>query len=272
MYRLERMCHSWPPDCQSWSPFTYASTEADSAGFSPLSAKSGPSSVSAVFSNCWRREVSRSLTASAASCVVHSRNRSSTRTPLLSSPSSSTSRWYEKRSLRRWTPSEKASVSTRRGREYATASGTSARAAYSISPADQGAPPTLRRISMYSSGLETRPALMLDSSHIDSLSRFSVERAKRRRQSSDMAGTVRAQRSASPASTGFSGSGNPSARSIGMNAGSRSRYAFAPSRSCVRLNSSRKWSSKKKTHTYQSVTSDSAGPSQSGCVYAQSNA
>ncbi|CAO0828782.1 hypothetical protein SMICM17S_04649 [Streptomyces microflavus] len=67
MYRLERMCHSWPPDCQSWSPLTYARTDAVRAGSRPLSAQSGPSSVRAVFSNCWSREVSRSLTASAAS-------------------------------------------------------------------------------------------------------------------------------------------------------------------------------------------------------------
>lgn len=125
---------------------------------------------------------------------------------------------------------------------------------------------------MYSTGLGTRPALMLDSSHRDSLSRCSVLSAKRLRQSVDMAGTVRAHRSARPASTGFRGSGMPCSRSIGMKAGSRSRYALPPSRSCVRLNASRKWSSKKKTHTYQSVTRDRAGPEQSGCVYAHSSA
>ena len=85
-------------------------------------------------------------------------------------------------------------------------------------------------------------------------------------------GTVRAHRSASPASTGLSGSGVARRRSIGMKAGSRSRYPLPPSRSCVRLNSSRKWSSKKKTHTYQSVTRDSAAAEQSGWVYAQSSA
>lgn len=93
MYRLERMCHSWPPDCQSWRPLTYASTRARPSGASPVSANSTGSSVNTVFSNCWSREVSRSLTASAASWVEHSRNFSSTRMPLLSSPSSSTSRW-----------------------------------------------------------------------------------------------------------------------------------------------------------------------------------
>ena len=87
-----------------------------------------------------------------------------------------------------------------------------------------------------------------------------------------MLGTVRAHRSASPASTGFVGSGVRAPRSIGMNAGSRSRYCLPPSRSGVRLNSSRKWSSKKNTHTYQSVTSDRASAEQSGWVYAHSSA
>lgn len=219
-----------------------------------------------VFSNWCSRAVSRSLTASAASCVVHFRKFSRTRTPLLSSPSSRISRSYEKRSLRRWTASENVSLSTRSGRDPATAAGTSAPVAYSMSPADHGAPPTLRRISMYSTGLEIRPALMLESSQSDSLSRFSVLKAKRSRHSIDMLGTVLAQRSASPASTGFRASGNPSDRSIGMKAGSRSRYALPPCRSWDRLNSSRKWSSKKNTHTYQSVTRDSSGPPQSGWV------
>src|SRR6185436_5485150 len=98
------------------------------------------------------------------------------------------------------------SIRTRSGLDSATDVGTS-EVAYSTSPADQGAPPTLRRISMYSTGLATRPSSMLDSSHIDSLSRCSVETANRLRQSVDIEGTVRAHRSASPASTGFSGSG-----------------------------------------------------------------
>lgn len=87
-----------------------------------------------------------------------------------------------------------------------------------------------------------------------------------------MPGTVRAHRSASPASTGFVGSGVRAPRSIGMKAGSRSRYFFPPSRSGVRLNSSRKWSSKKNTHTYQSVTRDRVSAEQSGWVYAQRSA
>lgn len=121
---------------------------------------------------------------------------------------------------------------------------------------------------MYSTGLEIRPSLMLDSSHIDSFRRCSVDSAKRRRHSIDMAGTVRRHRSMRPASTGFSGSGTGVSSSIGMNSGSRSRCALPAARSFVRLNMSRKWSSKKKTHTYQSVIRESAGPSQSGCVYA----
>lgn len=125
--------------------------------------------------------------------------------------------------MRRCTPSEKVSRSTRSGRLPATRAGTSACAANSTRPADQGAPPTLRRISMYSTGLATRPSLMLESSQIDSFSRCSVLSRNRARQSSDMCGTVRAHRSARPASTGLVGSGNPSLRSIGMKAGSRSR-------------------------------------------------
>lgn len=167
--------------------------------------------------------------------------------------------------MRRCTASEKVSISTLSGLDPATADGTSA-VAYSTSPADQGAPPTLRRISMYSTGLAIRPSLMLDSSHIDSLSRCSVATAKRRRQSCDMSGTVRVHRSARPASTGLRGSGTGVDRSSGMNSGSRSRCALPAARSGVRLNMSRKWSSKKNTHTYQSVISDSAGPSQSGWV------
>lgn len=168
--------------------------------------------------------------------------------------------------MRRCTPSENASRSTRSGRASATESGTSAFAAYSTRPADQGAPPTLRRISMYSTGLAMRPSWILASSHRDSLRRFSVASANRARQASDIEGTVRAHRSASPASTGFSGSGVGAPRSIGMKAGRRSRYRLPPSRSGVRLNSSRKWSSKKKTHTYQSVTRESASAEQSGWV------
>ncbi len=168
--------------------------------------------------------------------------------------------------MRRCTPSANASRSTCIGRDSAITAGTSAPAACSTRHADQGAPPTLRRISMYSTGLGTRPAPMLDSSQSDSLSRLAVHSANLVRHSMDIAGTVRAQRSARPASTGFSGVGVPWARSAGMNAGSRSRWCFPRSRSWVRLYRSRKWSSKKKTHTYQSVTRDSSGPSQSGWV------
>ncbi len=125
--------------------------------------------------------------------------------------------------MRRCTPSEKVSLRTRIGRDPAITAGISAPTACSISPADQGAPPTLRRISMYSTGLGVRPALMLESSQSDSLSRCSVLTAKRARQSADMLGTVRAQRSARPASTGLTGSGIPAERSSGMKAGSRSR-------------------------------------------------
>jgi hypothetical protein len=119
---------------------------------------------------------------------------------------------------------------------------------------------------MYSTGLAIRPSLMLDSSHRDSFSRCSVATAKRRRQSCDIFGTVRAHRSARPASTGFSGPGTGVERSSGMNRGSRSRWALPATRSGLRLYFSRKWSSKKKTHTYQSVMRERSGPSQSGWV------
>ncbi len=76
---------------------------------------------------------------------------------------------------------------------------------------------------MYSTGFGTRPALMLDSSHSDSFSRLRVLSAKRSRQSADLPGTVRAHRSASPASTGLVGSRHPRTGSIGMKAGNRSR-------------------------------------------------
>jgi hypothetical protein len=88
--------------------------------------------------------------------------------------------------------------------------------------ADHGAPPTLRRISMYSTGFDTRPALMFASSHSDSSSRFFVLSTNRRRKSSEWPGTVRVHRSASPRSTGFVGS-SVIAPVTGMNAASRSR-------------------------------------------------
>ncbi|CAM5501319.1 hypothetical protein SFUMM280S_10470 [Streptomyces fumanus] len=87
------MCHSWPPDCQSWSPLVYAATAATSAGVRPFSRATAGTSVNAVCSNWCSREVRTSLTRSAASWVVQPKKVSSTSTPLLSSPSSSTSRW-----------------------------------------------------------------------------------------------------------------------------------------------------------------------------------
>jgi hypothetical protein len=100
--------------------------------------------------------------------------------------------------------------------------------------ADHGAPPTLRRISTYSMGLDNLLSLMLASSHNDSSSRFLVLSANRRRQSIDIAGTVRVHRSAKPASTGFVGVSVISP-STGMNSRSRSRYSWAPRRSGLRL-------------------------------------
>ncbi|CAM5322741.1 hypothetical protein SHIRM173S_07425 [Streptomyces hirsutus] len=93
MYRLERMCHSWPPDCQSCSPFAYAATAATSCGARPFSRATAGTSVNAVCSNWCSREVRMSLTVSAACWVVQPKKVSRTRTPLLFSPSSSTSRW-----------------------------------------------------------------------------------------------------------------------------------------------------------------------------------
>ena len=81
--------------------------------------------------------------------------------------------------MRRWTASAKVSLRTRIGRVAAISAGTSTKLACSTRLADQGAPPTLRRISTYSIGLATRPSSMLASSHIDSLRRFSVLSANR---------------------------------------------------------------------------------------------
>ncbi len=91
-----------------------------------------------------------------------------------------------------------------------------------------GAPPTLRRISMYSTGFETRCALMLESSHVDSSSRCLVFSKKRLRHSIDLLGTVRNHRLARPRSTALVGSGMGVERSTGMKRGSRSRYFFEP--------------------------------------------
>src|SRR5580658_1807319 len=129
-------------------------------------------------------------------------------------------------SLRRCTASANVSHSTLSGRVAAMLAGTSAAHACSTRFADHGAPPTLRRISMYSIGLATRPWLMLPSSHSDSLSRLAVVVANLARQAGDIAGTVRGHRSASPRSTGLAGSGRP-APPVGMNARRRSRYALA---------------------------------------------
>jgi len=157
---------------------------------------------------------------------------------------------------------------TRNGRVPASSAGTSTPAACSTMQADHGAPPTLRRSSMYSIGFETRSRRMLSSSHVDSSSKCRVTLWKRSRQSRPEPGVLRRHRSSSPFSTGFVGSGTGSDRSTGMNRRSRSRYSRDPSWSRVRLYCARKWSSKKKTHTYQSVTRLSSVASQSGWVYA----
>ncbi len=167
--------------------------------------------------------------------------------------------------MRRCTASEKVSDSTRIGLVAAMASGISAWTAYSTRLADQGAPPTLRRIWTYSMGLATRPWSMLSSSHIDSTIRLCVLVTNRRRHSGDIDGTVRSHRSLRPASAGLAGSGDVSPSAV-MNSSSRSRWAFAPARSREYLNCSRKWSSKKNTQTYQSVIRSRVGPSQSGWV------
>ena len=125
--------------------------------------------------------------------------------------------------MRRWTPSAKVSRSTRMGRVAAISAGTSTKLTCSTRLADHGAPPTLRRISTYSMGFATRPSSMLASSHMDSLSRFSVLSANRIVHSDDLLGTVRDHRSARPRSTALVGSGGSQAGSIGMNAGRRSR-------------------------------------------------
>jgi hypothetical protein len=103
-----------------------------------------------------------------------------------------------------------------------------------------GAPPTLRRISMYSIGLGTRFWLILESSHRDSLSRFWVLSENRSRQSADVVGAVRDHRSARPRSTGLVDSGSMPMGATGMKAGSLERYSSAPARSRLRLYFSRK--------------------------------
>jgi hypothetical protein len=74
---------------------------------------------------------------------------------------------------------------TRNGRVAAISAGTSTKLACSTRLADQGAPPTFRRISTYSIGFATLPSSMLASSHMDSLRRFLVLSANRSRQSGD---------------------------------------------------------------------------------------
>jgi hypothetical protein len=54
--------------------------------------------------------------------------------------------------------------------------------------------------------------------------------------------------------------------STGMKSASLSRYSFAPAMSPLRLKISRKWSSKKNTHTYQSVMRSSSTAEASGWV------
>ncbi len=109
--------------------------------------------------------------------------------------------------MRRWTASANVSTSTRSGRVAASRAGISAPAAYSTRFADHGAPPTRRRICMYSIGLATRPASMFSSSHIDSTMRLCVLVVKRSPPVLGHGGMVRAHRSARPASAGFPGSG-----------------------------------------------------------------
>ncbi len=124
--------------------------------------------------------------------------------------------------MRRCTASENVSDSSCIGRRAATASGTSAPTAYSTSPADQGAPPTRRRICTYSIGFATRPSSMLPSSHMDSTIRLCVTVVNRRRQPSDMDGTVRRQRSRRPSSAGLVGSGGDASPAV-MNSSRWSR-------------------------------------------------
>jgi hypothetical protein len=97
---------------------------------------------------------------------------------------------------------------------------------------------------MYSMGLATVPDAMFLISHMHSSSRLWVLVVNRRRQSSDISGMVRCQRSTSPRSVGFCGSGDGSVPLMGMNAGSRSRYALAPATSVFCLNSEKNSSSK----------------------------
>ncbi len=202
---------------------TYLSTLAWSTGSTAFSENSCGSSVNTVFSNWCSREVSRLFTASTAVCVSWPKNFSNTSTPLEFSPSRNTSRSYEKMSLRRWIASENVSDRTRSGRVPAMDAGTSAASETSTRFADHGAPPTLRRISMYSIGLATVPLSMFLISHMHSSSRLWVLVVNRRRQSCDINGIVRCHRSTRPRSVGFRGSGAGSVPLIGMNAGNRSR-------------------------------------------------
>ena len=118
--------------------------------------------------------------------------------------------------MRRCTPSAKVSLRTRIGRAAATRSGTSTKLACSTRFADQGAPPTLRRISTYSIGLGMRASTMLESSQVDSSSRALVDSKNRSRHAGDLEGTVRNHRSSRPRSTGLVGSGGGAVRSRGM--------------------------------------------------------
>src|SRR3569832_1081129 len=124
-------------------------------------------------------------------------------------------------SFRRCTPSANVSVRTRIGRVEVISGGISAPTACSTRFADQGAPPTLRRISTYSIGLAIRYLWILASSHRDSSRRYFVFSANRIRQPSEVVGTVRDHRSTSPRSTGLVGTDGLLVGCIGMKSRSR---------------------------------------------------
>ena len=117
------------------------------------------------------------------------------------------------------------SRSTCIGRVAAISAGTSAPAACSTRLADQGAPPTLRRISTYSTGLGTRPSFDVGEFPQglveEVLGAFSEPVPPVRGHGRDGA----AHRSERPRSTGLVGVSviTPSA---GMNARSLSRYSY----------------------------------------------
>ena len=234
---------------------------AGSSGRGPSPAKSAGSSVSAVFSNCWSREVSRSLTASAASWVVQSeeglqhQHAVAQLALLLDLPLVGEQVVAQVHAVGEGVPQH----------PQRPGSGDGRRAPRRRSRTPPGPPTRARRRPCGASRCTRRgwapgPTLMLDSSHSDSLSRCSVLSAKRAPpRPADIGGTVRAHRSARPASTGLAGSGT----GVGQVHRHEQRAAgrgtpCRPPGPGVRLNISRKWSSKKKTQTYQSVTRESA--------------